>query len=88
VGHMRGVVGVSNLIDVNAAKSQHDLAEKISRALQRHAEREAKHIDIKVRDGTVTLTGKVGSLAERAAARGAAWAAPGVHAVIDDLDVE
>lgn len=88
VGHMRGVAGVSNLIDVNAGKSQHDLAEKISRALQRHAEREAKHIDIKVRDGTVTLRGKVGSLAERAAARGAAWAAPGVHAVVDDLDVE
>jgi hyperosmotically inducible protein len=88
VGHMRGVAGVSNLIDVNAAKSQQDLAEKISRALQRHAEREAKHIDIKVRDGTVTLRGKVGSLSERAAARGAAWAAPGVHTVIDDLDVE
>lgn len=88
VGHMRGVAGVSNLIDVRAGHSQQDLAEKISRALQRHAEREAKHIDIKVRDGTVTLTGKVGSLAERAAVRGAAWAASGVHAVIDDLDVE
>ena len=88
VGHMRGVLGVSNLIDVSAGHSQQDLAEKISRALQRHAEREAKHIDIKVRDGTVTLTGKVGSLAERAAVRGAAWAARGVHAVIDDLDVQ
>lgn len=88
VGHMRGVLGVSNLIDVSAGHSQQDLAEKISRALQRHAEREAKHIDIKVRGGTVTLTGKVGSLSERAAVRGAAWAAQGVHAVIDDLDVE
>ncbi|HVW50365.1 MAG TPA: BON domain-containing protein [Trinickia sp.] len=88
VGHMRGVVGVSNLIDVSAGQTEQDLAEKISRALQRHAEREAKHIEIKVHDGTVTLTGTVGSLAERAAARGAAWAARGVHAVIDDLDVQ
>ncbi|MBU6488155.1 MAG: BON domain-containing protein [Burkholderiales bacterium] len=88
VGHMRGVAGVSNLIDVNAGQTEHDLAERISRALQRHAEREAKHIEIKVHEGTVTLTGTVGSLAERAAARGAAWAARGVHAVIDDLDVQ
>jgi len=55
--------------------------------LQRHAEREARHIEVKVHEGTVTLTGKVGSAAERWAVRGAAWSAPGVHAVVDDLTV-
>jgi hyperosmotically inducible protein len=55
--------------------------------LQRHAERAADHIHIKVRDGVVTLTGKVASYAERSLARGAAWSAPGVHAVVDDLEV-
>jgi hyperosmotically inducible protein len=39
--------------------------EQISKALRRHAEREAKHIGVKVRDGTVTLTGTVDSMAER-----------------------
>lgn len=87
VSHMRGVTGVSNLISVAGGKAAQDIGEKIERALQRHAEREAKHIQIEVRDGTVTLKGKVGSYAERSAARGAAWSAPGVHAVIDDLDI-
>lgn len=88
ISHMRSVTGVTNLIDVSAPKAAADVAEKIGKAMQRHAEREARHIQIKVRDGTVTLTGKVGSYAERSLARGAAWSAPGVHAVIDDLEVE
>ena len=88
VSHMRGVTGVTNLIDVEGGRAAHDIAEKISKALQRHAQREAEHIEIIVRDGTVTLRGKVGSYAERSAARGAAWSAPGVHAVVDDLDVD
>ena len=87
VNHMRGVTGVSNLIEVTGGRAAQDIGEKIGRALQRHAEREAKHIRIDVRDGTVKLKGKVGSYAERSAARGAAWSAPGVHAVIDDLDI-
>ena len=87
VNPMRGVTGVSNLIEVTGGRAAQDIGEKIGRALQRHAEREAKHIRIDVRDGTVTLKGKVGSYAERSAARGAAWSAPGVHAVIDDLDI-
>jgi osmotically-inducible protein OsmY len=87
IGHMRSVTGVTNLIDVYGPKAAGDVAEKINKAMQRHAERAAKHIQVKVRDGTVTLTGKVGSYAERSLARGAAWSAPGVHAVVDDLDV-
>lgn len=88
VSHMRGVTGVSNLIDVKGGAAAADIGEKIGRALQRHAEREAKHIRIQVHDGAVTLNGKVGSLAERAAARGAAWAARGVRTVVDELEVE
>ncbi|NRO96947.1 BON domain-containing protein [Paraburkholderia sp. NMBU_R16] len=87
IGQMRSVTGVTNLIDVAGPKAAENVAEKIGKAMQRHAEREAKHIQIKVRDGTVTLTGTVGSYAERSAARGAAWSAPGVHAVIDNLVV-
>ena len=88
IGQMRSVTGVTNLIKVSVPKAASDVTENIRRALQRHAERAAKHIQIKVHDGTVTLTGKVASYAERSLARGAAWSAPGVHAVIDDLEIE
>jgi osmotically-inducible protein OsmY len=88
VGHMRSVTGVSNHIDVSSSKATEDIAENIFRALQRHAEREAKHIHVVVKNGTVTLSGTVSSQAERSAARGVAWSAPGVHAVIDNLEMQ
>jgi osmotically-inducible protein OsmY len=88
VGHMRGVRGVANHIEVRGNIASQDIGTKIAQAMQRHAEREVKHISIDVKEGTVTLTGKVGSYAERAVARGAAWSAPGVRAVVDDLVVE
>lgn len=87
ISHMRGVTGVSNLIRIGGEAAAQDIGEQIGKALQRHAEREARHIEVKVHEGTVTLTGKVGSAAERSAVRGAAWSAPGVHAVVDDLTV-
>ncbi len=83
---MRGVIGVTNAIRVRADLASADIGDAISRALKRHAEREAKHINIKVEDGTVTLTGKVDSASERDAARGAAWATRGVTAVVDNLE--
>ena len=88
IAHMRGVTGVANMIKVGGNLAPADVGEQISRALLRHAEREAKHISIEVHDGTVTLSGTVGTYREREAARGAAWSAPGVHAVVDDLVVE
>ena len=88
IGHMRGVRGVHNRIEVRGKVGSEDIASKIAQAMQRHAEREVRHIAIDVKDGTVTLTGKVGSYAERAVARGAAWSAPGVRAVVDDIVVE
>lgn len=88
IAHMRGVIGVSNQIEVRGNVGSGDVAARIREAMQRHARREANHIDIAVHDGTVTLTGKVDSYAERAVARGAAWSAPGVRAVVDELRVE
>ncbi len=88
VGHMHGVVGVTNELEVDAPRAAADVAGQIGRALRRHAERAAKHIHVQVHEGTVTLTGKVGSYAERELARGTAWSAPGVHAVVDDLEIE
>jgi hyperosmotically inducible protein len=87
ISQMRGVTGVSNLIQIGGDAAADGIGEQIGKALQRHAEREAKHIGVKVHEGTVTLTGTVDSMAERSAVRGAAWSAPGVHAVVDNLTV-
>ncbi|KVD95503.1 OsmY domain-containing protein [Burkholderia stagnalis] len=87
LSHMRGVTGVTNRIEVLGEVDADDIGADIKHAILRHAEREIKHIEIKVHDGTVTLSGTVGSMAERKAARGAAWSARGVRAVVDDLVV-
>ncbi|PRH48193.1 BON domain-containing protein [Burkholderia multivorans] len=88
ISQMRSVTGVTNRISVQGAAGSADIGANIRRAIMRHAEREARHIGIDVRDGTVRLSGKVGSFSERKAVRGAAWSARGVRGVVDDLIVE
>lgn len=88
IAQLRGVAGVTNHIEVRNIIAPERIGQDILEAMRRHADREARHIQVTVHDGTVTLSGKVHSFAERAVARGAAWAAPGVRAVVDDLVVE
>ncbi|KVH78847.1 OsmY domain-containing protein [Burkholderia ubonensis] len=88
ISQMRSVTGVTSHIAVTSAVGTADIGGSIKRAIMRHAEREAKHVGIEVRDGTVTLSGKVDSFAERKAVRGAAWSARGVRAVVDNLVVD
>jgi osmotically-inducible protein OsmY len=88
IAQLRGVISVANEIEVKHLAEPEKISKDILDAMHRHAEREARHIRVSVREGTVTLSGTVHSYAERAVARGAAWAAPGVGAVVDDLNVE
>ncbi|SDD82434.1 Osmotically-inducible protein OsmY, contains BON domain [Cupriavidus sp. YR651] len=87
VAHLRGVKGVTNGIAVRPQLEPHDVANKIEAALRRHAEREAHHIEVKAEGGIVTLGGFVDSIEERHAAAGAAWSAPGVSQVINNLKI-
>nr|WP_217908453.1 BON domain-containing protein [Burkholderia glumae] len=87
ISQMRGVLGVSDRIEILGDVGADEIGTNIRRALERHAQREARHIEVSVKDGMVTLSGKVGSHAERRAARGAAWSARGVRAVVDELTV-
>lgn len=84
---LSGVTGVSNNLVIKPKVSVTDVRERIEKALKRTAELEASSIRVVVADGTVTLDGKVHSLAERNAAERAAWAAPGVRNVQDHLHV-
>jgi osmotically-inducible protein OsmY len=82
-----GVRGMYNRIAIKARVSGDDIGAQIAAALTRQATREARHIDIKVEGGVVTLSGKVHSMAEHDAAVGVAFSAKGVSHVVDHLQV-
>lgn len=84
---LTGVVGLSNAITLKPVITPSDVSNRIRAAFERHAQREAKHVDIAVSGATVTLRGQVDSWAEREAAAGAVWAAPGIAQVINELRV-
>jgi len=83
-----GVVGIMDQIKIKPSISPHQVQMNIEGALKRQAEREAKHMRILVDGSRVTLQGRVHSWAEREAANGAAWSAPGVTSVINELVLE
>lgn len=85
---LTGVVGISNAITLKAVTSPANVANRIRGALTRHAEREARHIAVDVKGSVVVLRGKVDSWAERSAAFGAAWSAPGVTSVVNEITVQ
>jgi len=88
VRDLLGVTGVTNRVIVKPKFTAADVEKKIQEALERQADREAQQIKIEVNGAHVTLSGKVHSWAERKAAQGAAWSAPGVANVINNLLVE
>ena len=87
VQHVSGVIGVVDQVGVKPRVSAIDIQDRIKAALKRHADVEASRISIAVNNGTVTLSGSVESLAEMDLAENAAWAAPGVSRVVDNLSV-
>lgn len=88
VRSLLGVTGVTNRVIVKPKFTAADIEKKIQEALERQADREAQQIKIEVNGAHVTLSGKVRSWAERKAAQGAAYSAPGVANVINHLLVE
>jgi len=82
-----GVKGVSNLITVRLQASAFNVKEKIVDALKRSAAVDSGRISVDAKDGEVTLKGTVRSWAERFDAEDAAWTAPGVTMVNDQIAV-
>ncbi len=87
VQNLMGVTGVSNLIALKTvvAPAASDLKVKIENALSRAAELDGEHINVEVSGNKVTLKGNVSSWAERDEVERAAWSAPGVWIVDDQL---
>jgi osmotically-inducible protein OsmY len=89
IRNLTGVRAVINKITVKSGKpATEDVRKAIEQALERRAEREARRIQVEVRNGVAILTGAVHSWAERKSVLAAARFTPGVLSVEDHLRTE
>ena len=83
-----GVIGVHNEIElVPPGPSADDVEHSIKKAMERNAKLDAKSVSVETSNGKVTLRGTVSSWADHDEAVNAAWAAPGVTDVKDDISI-
>jgi len=86
--NIAGAFDVINEIEINHPKPDAgDVKDSIKKAFKRNASLDAGDLDVATSNGSVTLRGTVRSWSEHDEAVDAAWAAPGVTAVYDDLSV-
>ena len=83
-----GALDLFNEIELTyPTPSAGDVQESIKKAFKRNAAIDADDLIISTHNGTVTIDGTVGSWAEHDEALDAAWAAPGVTSVRDEMTV-
>ena len=85
---LKGVIGLIDNITLKPTVAPTDLSTRIQDALTRQAARDARRIEVTTEGSTVNLRGRVHSWAERSAAEGAAWSAPGVSRVNNHLTID
>jgi osmotically-inducible protein OsmY len=85
VQHLAGVRHVSNKIALKQIATSNDVHRRITAALHRDADIDAHSIVVESNNGEVFLTGTISTWAERERVEAAAWAAPGVTQVHDNL---
>jgi osmotically-inducible protein OsmY len=84
---IRGVRGVINLIAINTQGSPSSIKQAIEAALRSSEEIDARGIQVSAYDNTVQLWGTVHSYSQREEAERVAWAAPGIEAVVNRIQV-
>jgi osmotically-inducible protein OsmY len=89
VRYLKGVTNVFNLISIKSTVSPAGIKTAIGAALVRGAQLENYHTTVTADDaGIVTLQGQVHSWTERQAAEHAAWSAPGVTDVLNQIRIQ
>jgi len=88
VRNLIGVVSVFDSIEITPEASVVQVKEKVEAALRRQAKADAKSIHVETSGGKVTLTGHASSWQSIEDAAHAAWAAPGVTEVIDQVKLQ
>jgi osmotically-inducible protein OsmY len=85
---VEGVISVSNLVGLAPFAIEVGIADRIRAAVSLAARDGEDTVEVHVDGACVLLAGQVGSRALRGAAVAAAWAAPGVVHVIDEIVVK
>jgi osmotically-inducible protein OsmY len=86
-GNVPGVLLVDDQVELTRRPHAHDVEKSIEKAFKRNAKIDAKGLTVGTSDGTVMLSGEVRSWAEHDEAVAAAWSAPGIVDVEDDIRV-
>ena len=87
VRFLAGVKGVSNNITLKPTARPYEVKDAIEKAFVRNAEIDAGTVKVATDGGSVTLSGNVRSWGEKDEAGTAAWNAPGVNSVRNDIKV-
>src|ERR1700759_319103 len=87
VRKIKGVKGVTNVVQLKPAVQPTDIQRKIQEAFKRSAEVDADRITVEAKGSEVILKGTVRSWTEREEAERVAWSAPGVTHVEDRIVV-
>ena len=87
VRRVKGVTGVINTILLKPRVEPSEIKRKIEEAFRRSAEIDASRITVETNGGEVVLRGTVRSWAERQEAERAAWKAPGVTRVVNQIAI-
>jgi osmotically-inducible protein OsmY len=88
LANITGIKGISNLVKVTPKVNPEDVKKKIAAAFERSATVDANSIHIENIGSKVLLTGKVRSYSEKREAERAAWNAPGVATVENNIEVK
>jgi len=87
VRNLRGVTAIHDEMKLKSPMLAADVTTRIEKAFERNAHIQADALRVDAVDGTITLSGNVRTWAEHDAALDAAWAAPGVSDVKNELEI-